>query len=332
MKSDAGDIRCSMRNGVRSLKRFPRCILGTRCIPWDEHGEFVESIFRRGIRSTLSVGTRHQYVFGTAGEGYAVTDRQFDQITAAFADEMHQGGAEPMVGVIGLSLGTMCERIRRCHDQGINLFQISLPAWGALNDRELFSFFANVCGAFQDCRFLHYNLPRAKRLVTGPEYGRLADAHPNFVATKNTSDSLSHIQSLQEDAPQLQHFLSERGYAHGSVFGECGILASLIMNWPKLHALLDAGIRGDIAAMTTIQRECSLVLQTLFEVVPAGRIDGAYDKLFEKMYDAEFPLRLLPPYDGSTDDEFHAFVRLLSDRLPDWIPDTTNRDCNTTVT
>ena len=72
--------------------------------------------------------------------------------------------------------------------------------------------------------------------------------------------------------------------------------------------------------MTAINGEIDILIQTLFEAVPAGRIDGSYDKLFEKMYDPEFPLRLLPPYIGSSDEEFHTFVRLLGERLPEWVP------------
>lgn len=302
------------------MKRYPSGIMATCCIPWDESGQFAESIFRRGVRTALTHGTRQLYVFGTAGEGYAVTERQFDQIVAAFADEMRQGRAEPMVGVINLSLGTICERIERCREKGVKQFQISLPNWGALAERELFKFFDGVCGRFPDCQFIHYNLPRAKRIVTGKEYGRLAATHPNLVATKNCGDSQTHLRSLLEDAPELQHFLSEEGYVYGSLFGECGLLASFIMNWPKLKALWEAGRRRDVPAMVSIQREVDIVIQTLFEIIPGDRIDGSYDKLFEKMYDPEMPLRLLSPYVGSSDEEFHAFVKLLRERLPEWVP------------
>src|SRR5262249_53132730 len=150
---------------------------------------------------------------------------------------------------------TILERIQRCRDTGVRHFQISLPSWAALSERELFGFFERVCGGFPDCKFLHYNLPRTKRMVTGKEYGRLAEAHPNLVARKNCGDSLSHLQSLLEDAPPLQHFLSEMGYVYGCLFGECSILASFIMNWPKLRALLDAGRRRDTATLTSIHRE-----------------------------------------------------------------------------
>jgi len=302
-----------------SNKRFPTGIMATCCIPWDENGRFAERIFRLNVQHALH-GTKFLYVFGTAGEGYAVTDRQYEEIVTAFADEMRQGKAEPIVGVIDLSLGTIQERIKRGRDLGVSRFQISLPCWAALSEKELFNFFKHVCGAFPDCLFMHYNLPRAKRMVTGKEYGRLAAEHPNLVATKNCGDSQSHIRSLIEDAPPLLHFLSESGYVYGSLFGECGILVSFIMNWPKIKALFEAGQRRDIATMVSIQREVDIVMRTLFEAIPNDRIDGSYDKLFEKMYVPDMPLRLLPPYIGTSDEEYHKFVGLLKQRLPDWVP------------
>ena len=37
-------------------------------------------------------------------------------------------------------------------------------------------------------------------------------------------------------------------------------------------------------------------------------------------------IRLLPPYVGSSDDEYRTFVRLLRERLPDWVPAVKNHD------
>ena len=306
-----------------SHKRFPAGIMSTCCIPWDENGRFAERIFRKNVQHSLQQ-TKLLYVFGTAGEGYTVTDSQYEEIVTVFADEMRRGKAEPMVGIIGLSLGGIIERIQRGRDLGVQQFQISLPSWAALSEKELFSFFTHVCGGFPDCQFMHYNLLRTKRIVTAKEYGRLADEHPNLVATKNCGDSQSHLRSLIEDAPHLQHFLSEAGYVYGSLFGECGILASFIMNWPKLKALFEAGQRRDVATLVSIQREVDIVLRTLFETIPDNRIDGSYDKLFEKMYQPEMPLRLLPPYIGTSDEEYHSFVRLLKQRLPEWVPQSSD--------
>ena len=73
-----------------SNKRFPSGIMATCCIPWDENDRFAERIFRLNVQHALH-GTKFLYVFGTAGEGYAVTDRQYEEIVSAFADEMRRG-------------------------------------------------------------------------------------------------------------------------------------------------------------------------------------------------------------------------------------------------
>ena len=48
-------------------------------------------------------------------------------------------------------------------------------------------------------------------------------------------------------------------------------------------------------------------------------IDGAYDKLFSKIHDPRFPLRLLPPYQGASEATFHRYRNALRERFPDWI-------------
>src|SRR5207245_5557950 len=136
-----------------NVLRFPPTILATCVVPWDTDGNFMEDLFRHQVRHLLHEGVKNLYIFGTAGEGYAVSDRQFDQVVRVFQQAMQAGGGEPMVGVISLSLSTIVERIGRCREMGIRLFQISLPSWGPLSETELFEFFRQTCGRFPDCRF-----------------------------------------------------------------------------------------------------------------------------------------------------------------------------------
>src|SRR5437868_1206654 len=82
----------------QSMKRYPSCILATCVVPWDEKGNFLEELFRSEVREVLAHGTRHLYLFGTAGEGYAVSDRQFERIVRVFHEEMQAGKGEAMVG------------------------------------------------------------------------------------------------------------------------------------------------------------------------------------------------------------------------------------------
>src|ERR1039457_2027793 len=170
-------------------KRYPACILATCCIPWNEDGSFAADPFRRLVRTLLAELTQDLYLFGTAGEGYAVSETQFDQITRVFRQETTQPGVRAMVGMISLSLTTILERIERARQMGFRHFQISFPSWGALTDDEVAMFFRETCGRFPDCNFLHYNLPRARRVLTPGEYVMLANQHPNLVATKHGGDS-----------------------------------------------------------------------------------------------------------------------------------------------
>ncbi len=78
-------------------------ILATAVVPWTDRLEFDEPAFRRQVHAIARGLTRHIYVFGTAGEGYAVTERQFDQITRAFWASAQEAGVTPMVGVIHAS-------------------------------------------------------------------------------------------------------------------------------------------------------------------------------------------------------------------------------------
>mgnify|MGYP003344658315 CR=1 FL=1 len=73
------------------MKRFPGGLMSTCVIPWDAEYRLIENQFRQSIRQELQ-GTQHLYVFGTAGEGYAVSDRQFDQIVTVGAKTHWRSG------------------------------------------------------------------------------------------------------------------------------------------------------------------------------------------------------------------------------------------------
>lgn len=58
----------------------PTAILATAVVPWTERYEFDEAMFCRQVHTIANNLTRHIYVSGTAGEGYAVTEKQFDPL------------------------------------------------------------------------------------------------------------------------------------------------------------------------------------------------------------------------------------------------------------
>jgi dihydrodipicolinate synthase/N-acetylneuraminate lyase len=298
--------------------------MATTVVPWTDQFALDEGLFRHEIKTLLAAGYMHLYIFGTAGEGYAVDDPHFDQVARVFVDEMRAAHAEPMVGVISLSLQTILRRIAFARDSlGVRLFQISLPSWGALEGPEVRAFFDTILGNFGDCQFLHYNLLRTKRLVTAAEYAAIAGDHPNLVATKNSTDSMQRVRELIGDAPMLQHFLNERGFAFGSLIGECGLLISLAStNHDAGRRYFEAGRARDVDTLLQLEGELHEISKEFHACVGGGisRIDGAYDKVLWRLHDPRFPLRLLPPYAGASESATDAFLGFLRERYPHWAP------------
>lgn len=305
---------------IPEAKRYPAAIMGTCVVPWREDYSFDERAFRGQVRHLAEGLTRHLYIFGTAGEGYAVTDGLFEAISRAFIEEAGACGVEPIIGIIHLSLPVVQERIEKARAWGVRRFQLSLPSWAALNEKEVETFFRETCGRFPDCEFMHYNLLRTKRLITPVEYGRLALEHANLVATKNTKDDETFLSELFAEAPQLQHFLGESGYTRMRDRFECGLLISIAStNHRRAQEFFQA--RGE--ELVRLNGELRGVLAALKEVIgPEPLIDGAYDKLIYKLGSPDFPLRLLPPY-SYPEDEASALARYREgmERLaPAWLP------------
>jgi dihydrodipicolinate synthase/N-acetylneuraminate lyase len=304
------------------MTRYPQTILASCEAPWDEREQLLEEVFRQEVRLMLANGFKHLYIFGTAGEGYAVDTARFRRIVDLFFEETRGDDAHPMVGVIGLSTAVILERLAYAYERGFRVFQISLPSWGALNDAEVMTFFTDVCGTFPDAQFLHYNLPRVKRVLEGADYRRLVDAIPNLVATKNTGGGQPRAAELLRCAPELQHFLGEENFAYGCMYGECSLLSSLGPMTPhKTWEYFEAGRTRQVEKLFALHKGFrDLTMDVLGPLIALGRIDGTYDKLIVRLGGLEaMPLRMLSPYQGLTEEQYAAAKQILHTQYPEWV-------------
>lgn len=290
-------------------------ILATAVIPWTRDREFDEQRFRRLVAKLAEELTKNLYIFGTAGEGYAVNDQQFEQIARTFWESSQESGVTPMLGIISLSLSTIVDRIQLGRKLGFHTFQLSLPAWGVLNDAELDRFFAETCGRFPDCAFHHYNLRRSGRVLTAKDYRRLAEAHSNLVAVKASTADPAVVTDLLTLSPRLRFYLTEMGYTIARrTTKEVGLLISLAaVNFARARAYVFGSQAGREAATADFE----VMISALHEV--AGNrfhIDGAFDKMLARFVDSEFPLDLLPPYVGATEADYSRFREIIP---PAWV-------------
>ena len=227
------------------MARYPSTVMVSVVCPWDDDEQLDEAVFRREIQHAVTAGFRRIYVFGTAGEGYAVDSARFRRVIEVFGDELAGTDATPMVGVIGLSTANVLERVAVAHAMGFREFQVSLPAWSVLSDDEVVTYLTAVCGAYPDSRFMHYNTARVGRIVDGALYRRLVELIPNLVATKTMTADAGVVAGVVREAPELMHFLTEGTIATGSLHGEVALLGTFGGLAPKKSwAIVDAANNG----------------------------------------------------------------------------------------
>ncbi len=116
--------------------------------------------------------------------------------------------------------------------------------------------------------------------------------------------------------------MGEGNFPHGSMFGECSLLASYAELSPRMtFALFEAGRTRDAGELMRIQHAFQTMGTDLWaQPAPGPHMDGAFDKMLVKLgMLPEFPLRLLSPYRGFTEDDYQACRRLLEEKYPDWL-------------
>jgi dihydrodipicolinate synthase/N-acetylneuraminate lyase len=305
---------------LRPMSRHPATIMVSCVVPWTIDEEIDEPRFRAQVDAALAAGYRHVYIFGTAGEGYAVDTRRFREVAELFRATTDQPGIQAMVGVIGLSTATVIERIGIAYDLGFRAFQLSLPRWDVLRDPEVGTFFREVCGAFPDSIFMHYNTARVGRILGADDYRRFIDDVPNLVATKMMTSDMGLVGRLVAEVPELQHFLTEPMLGHGAIHGECSLLGTFGLlapqrSWAMFHAAQEGRIHEAVAIGQWFRR---LSEEVFAPAMVDPRIDGTYDKAIVRLGPIpDFPLRMLSPYRWLRESEVEQCRAILRERFPD---------------
>lgn len=113
---------------------------------------------------------------------------------------------------------------------------------------------------------------------------------------------------------------TETGFGYGSPIGECGFLISIAsIHFAEAKKYFEAGRRRDFDTLLRGQRD---LMEMVLDLVRLGRgeahLDGTYNKVFGKIHDSEFPLRLLSPYAGWSEETFRKIVAMIEKKFPRW--------------
>ena len=275
-------------------------------LPWDERGVLLEGQFREAIETLLDDGCDGLYLFGTSGEGYAVSGEEFGRIVEIFVDATGDAGIFRQVGCFGLSSSQVVRRCMVASELGADSVQITLPFWKELNDSELGKYFDDVCNELENIPFLLYNNPRNKRRLNGKELETLAARTPNLRAVKTGSGAWLDFYELVMESPSLQHFVTESAFQFCHGIAPVGLIpSSNYANPRKCRGYYQAVTDGNYQFAQRLHAEIVAFFHaTAVPLLRKGYVDGAVDKAYARIRGIELSLEMKSPYASLSDEDF----------------------------
>ncbi len=290
-------------------------------LPLDEHGALVPSLLGAAIQKLRAEGCDGMYLFGTSGEGYAVSDAEFAQIAGIFAAETAQFAGFRQVGCFGLSSEAVKLRCQTVANLGLEGVQITLPFWKELNDAEIARYFTDVCGSFPNLSFLLYNNPRNKRRLKGAEMERMHQLAPNLEAAKTGSGAWLDFYELITEAPSIHNFVTEAAFAFCHPLGAAGLIPSANYALPALsRGYYDAVVRSDASTASRLHADVMRFFHlTAVPLVQKGYIDGAIDKAYARLGGMDMPLNMKSPHTKLSDADYAWLSDVMNAQFAEYI-------------
>ncbi len=147
-----------------------------------------------------------------------------------------------------------------------------------------------------------------------------AGEFPNFVGVKYTGRELAQILKLVRADTPLQFYLTDISFGYACIAGECGYLIAMgSINFKRAWEYFHFCKQKKLYNINEYQNELCEINQYIHKITDVPKIDGAYDKMYMKLINNNFPLRLLPPYETNTDEVFEKLVDYLRKNYPQWL-------------
>lgn len=294
---------------------------------WDERDRLDESTYAENVRRIIRSGAHGLYTTGSTGEFYALDEDEFRRMVDIQVE---------LCGVANfpLQIGCCSDATRKtlrlleyvAGKSAVGAAQVVIPYWMELSDREVIQFFKDVASACPELPLVHYNIPRAKRFLQGPDYQRIVDVCPRLIGVKFCFAG-QHFGGLQDAiarTPGISYFVGEPLLASAMQLGVRGSYSSLIMTNPRFMLdLFAAAERGDWQRAIEMQRRAAAFSREIEQFV-TNRGQPGSDPAFDKGMAVasgflQGSTRLRAPYLGWSDDFVASVGQWMRERFPEFV-------------
>ena len=294
---------------------------------WDEEYRFDEETYAKNIERIISANVHGIYTTGSTGEFYALEYDEFCRMVDIQADLCGKAGMPLQIGCCSDATAKTIKLMEYVAEkEQVGAVQVNIPYWMELTDRELLQFFKDIYMACPDIPLVHYNVLRAKRFLTGPDYLRILEVAPSLIGVKFTSagSKFGQLQEALMMTPHISYFVGEDMLASAMQLGARGSYSSMILTNPKfmldMYAKAEAGQWDQAIKMQ--QRSCKFF--TDWEAFLEERNEGSIDPVGDKGLAVASGCilghqRCRPPYIGWKDETIKSLRDWLKQRYPEFV-------------
>ena len=297
-------------------------------LSWNEDYSFDEASFRENLKTLSKYDVGGIYTTGSTGEFYVLDWPEFQHMVDVFMEVVGPKGFLTQIGCCADDTRDVLRMVEYAAKKGAGGAQITLPYWMKLTDQEVLQFFTDVYQAVPELPLIHYNIPRTKRFLTGPDYLRVLEVAPSLIGVKFTFAS-SHFGDLQHATqltPGLSYFVSEDMLASSMQVGARGCYSSLVCTNPafmlKLFELGEARKWDEAMEMQSLIIRFFRELGHLMGDLGLGGMDPIADKgmaVASGLFVGH--QRTRPPYIGWSDDGVRHIGEWFEEHYPMFVAD-----------
>jgi len=294
---------------------------------WDEADRLDEASYRTNVERLCRAGVHGMYTTGSTGEFYAL---DFDEFRLMVDIQAEICGRYNMPLQIGCCSDNTRQTLRLLEYAAgkpeVGASQVNIPYWMELTDRELLQFFKDLYTACPELPMVHYNIPRTKRFLTGPDYLRILEVAPNLIGVKFTyaGGHFGELQSALAMTPQLSYFVGESLLVSAMALGARGSYSSVVCTNPafmlKLYEQACAKRWEEALAMQKGVQRFLDELTAFIDERGEGSIDPVVDKgMAVASGCCVGSQRTRAPYIGWSDDTVSALRAWLQEHYPQFV-------------
>jgi len=294
---------------------------------WNERDEFDVDSYVENTERLCRSGVHGLYTTGSTGEFYALDLDEFRRMVDIQAELCGRYGKPLQIGCCSDNTRETTRYLEYAASKPeVGAAQVAIPYWMELSDRELLQFFRDLHSACPDMPLVHYNIPRAKRFLTGPDYLRVLEAAPSLIGVKFTFAG-SHFGELQEAllmTPQLSYFVGENLLVSAMMLGARGSYSSLVCTDPAfMLTMYDRAANRHWDEALKMQELVVRFFRDAFEFIRA-RGEDMSDPVFDKGLAVASGCvvgsqRTRAPYMGWSDETVRALRDWMAEHYPMFI-------------